>query len=52
MFTSARLEPDAISVTQDTLIGLPDTGPTVSIAFSLVLLISATAYGAMPLILS
>jgi hypothetical protein len=49
MLTSARLEPDAISVTQDTLIGLADTGPTVSIAFSLVLLISATAYGAMPL---
>jgi amino acid transporter len=47
---SAGLEPDAISVTQDTLIGLADTGPTVSIAFSLVLLISATAYGA-PLIL-
>src|ERR1700678_412880 len=46
----ARLEPDAISVAQDTLIGLADTGPTVSIAFSLVLLISATAYGA-PLIL-
>lgn len=45
-----RLEPDAISVAQDTLIGLADTGPTVSIAFSLVLLISATAYGA-PLIL-
>jgi len=47
---AAGLEPDAISVTQDTLIGLADTGPTVSIAFSLVLLISATAYGA-PLIL-
>src|ERR1700678_2850500 len=47
---SARLEPDAISVTQDTLIGLADTGPTLSVSFSLVLLISATAYGA-PLIL-
>jgi len=46
----ARLEPDAISVAQDTLIGLADTAPTVSISFSLVLLISATAYGA-PLIL-
>jgi hypothetical protein len=46
----ARLEPDAISVAQDTLIGLADTGPTVSIAFSLVLLIAATAYAA-PLIL-
>src|ERR1700684_1661442 len=46
----ARLEPDAISVAQDTLIGLADTGPTLSVSFSLVLLISATAYGA-PLIL-
>ena len=46
----ARLEPDAISVAQDTLIGLADTAPTLSVSFSLVLLISATAYGA-PLIL-
>ena len=28
----ARLEPDAISVAQDTLIGLADTGPTVSVS--------------------
>src|ERR1700728_2933768 len=46
----ARLEPDAISIAQDTLIGLADTGPTLSVSFSLVLLIAATAYGA-PLIL-
>ncbi len=46
----ARLEPDAISVAQDTLIGLADTGPTVSVSFTLVALIAATAYGA-PLIL-
>ena len=43
--TPARLEPDAISVAQDTLIGLADTGPTVSVSFTLVLLIAATAYG-------
>jgi amino acid transporter len=43
--TTARLEPDAISVAQDTLIGLADTGPTVSVSFTLVLLIAATAYG-------
>ena len=42
----ARLEPDAISIAQDTLIGLADTGPTLSVSFRLVLLISATAYGA------
>ena len=46
----ARLEPDAISVAQDTLIGLADTGPTVSVSSRLVALIAATAYGA-PLIL-
>src|SRR5215469_1380609 len=39
-----RLEPDAVSVAQDTLIGLADTGPTVSVSFTLVLLIAATAY--------
>src|ERR1700722_14851505 len=39
-----RLEPDAISVAQDTLIGLADTGPTVSMSFALVLLIAASAY--------
>jgi amino acid transporter len=48
--TAARLEPNAISVAQDTLIGLADTGPTVSVSFSLVLLIAATAYAA-PLVL-
>src|ERR1700689_2661577 len=46
----ARLEPDAISVAQDTLIGLADTAPTVSIGYALVLLIAASAYGA-PLVL-
>jgi len=47
---ATRLEPNAISVVQDTLIGLADTGPTVSVAFSLVLLIAATAYAA-PMVL-
>ena len=48
---TSRLEPNAISVAQDTLIGLADTGPTVSVSFSLVLLIAATAYAA-PLVLA
>ncbi len=39
-----RLEPNAVSVAQDTLIGLADTGPTVSVSFALVLLIAATAF--------
>jgi amino acid transporter len=43
--TEPRLEPNAISVAQDTLIGLADCGPTVTVSFSLVLLITATAYG-------
>jgi amino acid transporter len=42
--TTPRLEPDAVSVAQDTLIGLADTGPTVSVSFTLVLLIAASAY--------
>jgi amino acid transporter len=41
---AAKLEPDAISVAQDTLIGLADTGPTVSVSFALVLLVGASAY--------
>ena len=48
---TSRLAPNAISVAQDTLIGLADTGPTVSVSFSLVLLIAATAYAA-PLVLA
>jgi amino acid transporter len=48
--TTSRLEPNAISVAQDTLIGLADTGPTVTVQFSLVLLIAASAYGA-PIVL-
>src|SRR5271166_3387154 len=48
---SARLEPDAISVAQDTLIGLADTGPTVSVSFTLVALIAATAYAAPTVLL-
>jgi hypothetical protein len=40
---SSRLEPDAVSVAQDALIGLADTGPTVSVSFTLVVLIDAKA---------
>jgi amino acid transporter len=47
---TSRLEPNAISVAQDTLIGLADTGPTVSVSFTLVGLIVASAYAA-PLVL-
>jgi len=47
---TSRLEPNAISVAQDTLIGMADTAPTVSVSFTLVALIAAAAYGG-PLIL-
>ncbi len=47
---ASRLEPNAISVAQDTLIGMADTAPTVSVSFTLVALIGAAAYGG-PLIL-
>jgi amino acid transporter len=47
---SSRLEPDAVSVTQDVLIGMADTGPTVTMLYVLVVLIAASAY-AGPLII-
>jgi amino acid transporter len=47
---ASRLEPNAISVAQDTLIGMADTGPTVSVSFTLVALIVASAY-AGPMVL-
>ncbi len=47
---TSRLEPNAIGVAQATLIGLADTGPTVSVAFMLVALILASAY-AGPMVL-
>jgi len=50
---TARLEPDAINVAQDTLIGLASTGPSVSIGFALAALAAAAAYaGATVLVLT
>ena len=40
----ARLEPDAISVAQDTFIGAALVGPSVSVALTLAALAAATAY--------
>jgi len=49
----ARLEPDAISVAQDTLIGMASTGPSVSIGLTLAALAAAAAYaGGVVLILT
>jgi len=40
----ARLEPDAIGVAQDTIIGMANTAPTISIGLSLAGLAAAMAY--------
>jgi amino acid transporter len=50
---ATRLEPDAIGVAQDTLIGLASTGPSVSMGFALAALALAAAYaGAIVLVLT
>jgi amino acid transporter len=41
---AARLEPDAISVAQDTVIGMASSAPAASIALTLPFLAAATAY--------
>ena len=42
----ARLEPDAIGVAQDTVIGMAPPRPAVSVGLTLAALAAATAYGA------
>jgi amino acid transporter len=50
---AARLEPDAIGVAQDTVIGMATSGPAVSIGLTLAALAAATAYaGGLVLILT
>jgi amino acid transporter len=46
-----RLEPDAIGVAQDTVIGMANSAPTVSIGLTLAVLASAAAYGGGVIIL-
>src|SRR5580692_7698764 len=41
----ARLEPDAIGVTQDTVIGMASSAPAAVVAISLAALAAASAYG-------
>jgi amino acid transporter len=48
---AARLEPDAIGVMQDTIIGVANSGPTVSVGLTLPLLAAAAAYASGPVIL-
>ena len=45
-----RLEPDAIGTLQDTVIGIANTGPAVSVGLSLAALAAAAAYASAPVI--
>jgi amino acid transporter len=42
---TARLEPNAIGVAQDTVIGMASSAPAASVGLTLALIVSATAYG-------
>jgi amino acid transporter len=46
----ARLEPDAIGVAQDTVIGMASSAPAVSVGLTLAALAAATAYGSGPVL--
>jgi amino acid transporter len=46
-----RLKPDAIGVTQDTIIGMASSAPAATIGLSLYVLAAATAYGSGPVLL-
>jgi amino acid transporter len=46
----ARLEPDAIGVAQDTVIGMASSAPAASVGLTLAALAAATAYGSGPVL--
>jgi hypothetical protein len=46
-----RLEPDAIGVTQDTVIGMASSAPAASVGLTLAALAAGSAYGTGPVIL-
>ena len=48
---AARLEPDAIGVAQDTVIGMASSAPAATIGLSIAALAAATAYGSGPILL-
>jgi amino acid transporter len=48
---AARLEPDAIGVAQDTVIGMASSAPAASVGLTLAALAAATAYGTGPIII-
>jgi len=47
---AARLEPDAIGVAQDTVIGMATSGPAVSVGLTLAALAAASAYAGGPVL--
>jgi amino acid transporter len=47
----ARLEPDAIGVAQDTVIGMASSAPAASVGLTLALIVGASAYGSGPIII-
>jgi amino acid transporter len=49
--TASRLEPDAIGVAQDTVIGMASSAPAATIGLSLAALAAATAYGSGPILI-
>jgi amino acid transporter len=49
--TAPRLEPDAIGVAQDTVIGMASSAPAATIGLSLAALAAATAYGSGPILI-
>jgi amino acid transporter len=49
--TAGRLEPDAIGVAQDTVIGMASAAPTVSVGLTLATLAAVAAYGGGPIII-
>jgi amino acid transporter len=48
---AARLEPDAIGVAQDTVIGMASSAPAASVGLTLAAVAAATSYGTGPIIL-
>jgi len=48
---AARLEPDAIGVAQDTVIGMASSAPAATVGLSLATLAVATAYGGGPILI-
>ncbi len=48
---ATRLEPDAIGVAQDTVIGMASSAPAATIGLSIAFLAAATAYGSGPILL-